>query len=140
MTNKAWLLLAVSLLGACSSNSNLSRPQTAKSTVKLDKPYVPSSRNPAQPGRSTSGTSPIGLEAVMGRDKATLEWLFGPARLNIAEPVGRKLQFVGKTCILDTYLYPEGKNGAEIVTYVDARRIDGSDTDKAQCVNSLSRR
>ncbi len=139
MTNRTWLLLAVilPLIGACSSNSNLSRPQTAKSTVKLDKPYVPSTKAP--PTTSKAGVVG-GLESVIGKDKATLERLFGPARLNIVEPVGRKLQFVGKTCVLDAYLYPESKNGAEIVTYVDTRNASGADVDKAQCVNALSRR
>ena len=31
----------------------------------------------------------------------------------------------------------DGKNGAEIVTHVDARRSDGAEVDRAQCVNAL---
>lgn len=81
-----------------------------------------------------------GLEAVMGKDVGALKRLFGDPRLDVVEVYGRKLQFTGKACVLDTFLYPEGKNGAEIVTYVDARRSDGAAVDRAACVEALQRR
>jgi hypothetical protein len=58
----------------------------------------------------------------------------------VVEVYGRKLQFVGKPCILDAYLYPDGTSGAEIVTHIDARRSDGAEVDRAACVNALMRR
>lgn len=76
----------------------------------------------------------------MGKDIGALKRLFGEPRLDIVEVYGRKLQFVGKACVLDTYLYPDGKNGMEIVTYVDARRSDGAVVDRAACVDALQRR
>jgi hypothetical protein len=81
-----------------------------------------------------------GLEAVMGKDVATLKRLFGEPRLDVVEVVGRKLQFTGTVCILDAYLYPDGKGGTEIVTHVDARRSDGAAVDRAACVDALTRR
>ncbi len=76
----------------------------------------------------------------MGKDMGTLVRMFGPPRLDIIEEQGRKLQFSGRACILDAYLYPDGKNGAETVTHVDARRSDGAEVDRAQCVNALMAR
>jgi hypothetical protein len=76
----------------------------------------------------------------MGKDMPTLVRMFGQPRLDVIEVQGRKLQFSGRACILDAYLYPDGKNGAEIVTHVDARRSDGAEVDRAQCVNALSAR
>lgn len=85
-------------------------------------------------------TGPKGLEAVMGKDVATLKRLFGEPRLDVVEVHGRKLQFVGKACVLDMFLYPEGKGRTEIVTYVDARRSDGAAVDRASCIDALQRR
>lgn len=76
----------------------------------------------------------------MGKDIGTLKRLFGEPRLDVIEVNGRKLQFVGRACVLDTYLYREGKNETEIVTYVDARRGDGAAVDRASCVDALQRR
>ncbi len=81
-----------------------------------------------------------GLEAVIGKDRAALSRLFGQPRLDVGEVYGRKLQFSGKACVLDAYLYPDGKNGTEIVTHVDARRSDGAEVDRAACVEALQRR
>jgi hypothetical protein len=76
----------------------------------------------------------------MGKDIGALKRMFGEPRLDVVEVNGRKLQFVGKACVLDTYLYPDGKSKAEIVTYVDARRGDGAAVDRAACVDALKRR
>jgi hypothetical protein len=69
-----------------------------------------------------------------------LKRMFGEPRIDVIEVSGRKLQFSGKACILDAYLYPEGKGGAEVVTHVDARRSDGAEVDRAACVDALTRR
>lgn len=80
-----------------------------------------------------------GLEAVMGKDANALTRLFGQPRLDVVEAYGRKLQFTGKACVLDAYLYPDNR-GAEVVTHVDARRADGAEVDRAACVDALGRR
>ncbi|WP_420606782.1 hypothetical protein [Novosphingopyxis sp.] len=77
-----------------------------------------------------------GLEAVLGRDEQALKRLFGEPRLDVVEPVGHKLQFIGAPCILDAYLYAD-KSGREVVTHVDARRRDGAAVDRAACVAAL---
>ncbi len=102
---------------------------------------------PAAPPERTAAAYPVrpvldkrGLEAVIGKDIGTLKRLFGEPRLDVVEVYGRKLQFAGKACVLDAFLYPDGKGGAEIVTYVDARRSDGAAVDRASCVDALQRR
>jgi len=81
-----------------------------------------------------------GLEGIIGKDAGALKRLFGEPRLDVVEVYGRKLQFVGKACVLDAFLYPEGRGNAEIVTYVDARRSDGAAVDRAACVEALQAR
>ena len=81
-----------------------------------------------------------GLESVIGKDISALKRQFGEPRLDVVEVYGRKLQFVGKPCILDAFLYPESKGGREIVAYVDARRSDGAAVDRASCIEALQRR
>lgn len=81
-----------------------------------------------------------GVDSVIGKDANTLKRLFGEPRLDVIEVYGRKLQFVGKPCILDAFLYPERKGGREVVTYIDARRSDGTTVDRAACIDALLRR
>ena len=81
-----------------------------------------------------------GLDLVMGKDVETLKRLFGEPRLDIIEVYGRKLQFIGKACVLDAFFYPDGKGGTEIVTHIDARRSDGAEVDRAACIEALIRR
>ncbi|WP_246449428.1 hypothetical protein [Novosphingopyxis iocasae] len=88
------------------------------------------------PGTASDMTDTRGLEGVLGSNEATLIRLFGKPRLDVVEPVGRKLQFIGAPCILDAYLYPD-RQGREVVTHVDARRRDGAAVDRAACVAAL---
>ena len=106
----------------------------------------PTTRQPA-PVERTAASLPArplvatrGLEGVIGKDANALKRQFGEPRLDVVEVYGRKLQFVGKPCILDAFLYPESKGGREVVTYVDARRSDGAAVDRASCVEALQRR
>ena len=81
--------------------------------------------------------SPVGLETVIGRTARYLETHFGKAELDVREGEARKLQFSGPACVLDAYLYPPKGGGEAIVTHVDARRLDGSDFDRASCAAAL---
>jgi hypothetical protein len=81
-----------------------------------------------------------GLGDVLGKGVGDLKRMFGEPRIDVVEVYGRKLQFSGKPCVLDAYLYPDTKTGAEIVTHVDARRSDGAEVDRAACVNALMRK
>jgi hypothetical protein len=42
--------------------------------------------------------------------------------------------------VLDAYLYPPRRGAEPVVAHVDTRLPDGRDTDKAACVEALSRR
>jgi len=82
-----------------------------------------------------------GLERVIERDAATLIRQFGNPRLDVREGDMRKLQFSGRDCVLDVFLYPLRPGGEPVATYVDARRpTDGADVDRARCVSALARR
>lgn len=119
------------LLAGCGTGGAASRPQTMP---------IPVDRPAAATPPPTVKLDKRGLNDVLGKGVADLKRMFGEPRIDVVEVYGRKLQFAGKPCILDAYLYPDGKNGAEIVTHVDARRSDGAEVDRAACVNALMRR
>jgi hypothetical protein len=123
-------LLAIALAG-CSADAGAQRPQPA--AIPKDRPAT---STPPRPSPSDKR----GLGDVMGKGVSDLKRMFGEPRIDVVEVHGRKLQFVGKPCILDTYLYPDSKSGAEVVTHVDARRSDGAEVDRAACVDALMRR
>ena len=108
--------------------------------VSLPRP-APPVRPVHQPVVSTPvHAPPTGLEAVMGRSANALIALFGAPGLDAREGPARKLQFLGPVCVLDAYLYPRRRGDEPVVTHVDTRLPDGRDTDKASCVEALSRR
>lgn len=118
--NRLIALAALSLgLAACAAPQNVAGPARS-----------------AAPARSTT-LSDKGLEAVIGKTSRDLEAMFGQPRLDVREFDARKLQFVGSACVLDAFLYPEGAAGAQVVTYIDARRSDGQSVDRAACVEAL---
>lgn len=131
MTRIAAIISALSLLTAGAAHADNKR--TNGNPIPLDRPAA-STPAPRQ------AQSVRGLDAVMGKDMATLVRMFGQPRLDVVEVQGRKLQFSGRACILDAYLYPEGRNGQEIVIHVDARRSDGAEVDRTQCISALSAR
>ena len=84
--------------------------------------------------------SPLGLEGVIGRTAKFLEAGLGKPVLDIREGPARKLQYSGPACVLDVYFYPPRGGGEPIAIYVDARRPDGTDFDRASCVAALTRK
>ena len=84
--------------------------------------------------------TPVGLEGVIGRTARFLEAEFGRPARDIREGPARKLQYSGPACVLDLYLYPPKGGGEAIVTWVDARRLDGTDFDRASCVAALQKK
>ena len=77
---------------------------------------------------------------LSGATAGELMRLLGQPALQIREGPGLKLQFRGRSCILDTYLYPPQQGaGPERVTYIDARTSSGGVTDKEECVLSMVR-
>jgi hypothetical protein len=93
---------------------------------------------PAPVGKPTAQVQMIpGLEGVIGSDALQLGRTFGTPRLDVVEDDARKMQWSGTACILDVYLYPPANGGKPTATYVDARRGDGRDVDRAACVAAL---
>ncbi|HEX5238274.1 MAG TPA: hypothetical protein VFW39_07420 [Sphingomicrobium sp.] len=72
---------------------------------------------------------------ILGLTANELVGHFGRPALQIREGTSLKLQFRGRSCVLDTYLYPQ--NGVLRVTHVDARTPLGYDTDQAACIFAL---
>lgn len=132
---KIWMGIAPVLLLAGCATQGVNYPQRPR--IKIDAPSrIPIPKLPT----TIPGVTATGVNAVMGKDRVALINMFGQPRLDIVEVKGRKLQFAGSQCVLDTYLYPDGRNNAEIVTYVDARRSDGAEVDRAACITSLQKR
>ncbi len=117
------VLLTMTALAACTST-----PRTAP-PVRIER----------QPPVSAPLHTPTGLETVMGRTAGALIALFGSPGLDVREGPARKLQFLGPACVLDAYLYPPRHGGDPVVTHIDTRLPDGRDTDRAACVETLSR-
>ena len=112
------------LLAGCGEGTTTS----ARGKLEAMKP-VP--RRPAAPRIEA------GLESVIGADRSGLERQFGAPRLDVREGDALKLQWSGGACILDVYLYPPARGSEPSASYVDARRGDGRDVDKASCVTAL---
>ena len=126
MGRLALALLTMTALAACVPTE---RPHSA-SAVQTER----------RPAASAPLHNPTGLELVMGRSAAALVALFGTPGLDMREGPARKLQFLGPACVLDAYLYAPRRGGDPVVTHVDTRLPDGRDTDRAACVETLSRR
>jgi hypothetical protein len=136
-------LTAIALLAALTAT--LSACASTGSAGAADRGVVMREGTPRQPVRApTTHRVPAarvqqlpGLEGVIGATPAELTRRFGPARLDVWEGDARKLQFSGSPCILDVYLYPGAQGREPQATYVDARRSDGRDVDRAACVQAL---
>ncbi|HWJ38934.1 MAG TPA: hypothetical protein VNR86_09280 [Sphingomicrobium sp.] len=61
---------------------------------------------------------------------------FGKPALQIREGGSLKLQFRGRSCVLDAYLYPQS-GGTLRVTHIDTRSPNGADLDQAACISAL---
>ena len=82
---------------------------------------------------------PASVGAIRGQTAPHLIAQFGPPLADIAEGSARKLQFAGPICVLDAYLYPQGR-GEPVVTYIDTRQRNGGPIDQASCVAALTKR
>lgn len=118
MIRATLILLPALALGACAASGPAPR-------TRMPAPYVP-----------VPTAAVAGLDRVIGQPAGALVGLFGQPAADVREGSARKLQFGNATCVLDAYLYPKG-SGEPLVTYVDARRTDGSPVDRASCVGAL---
>lgn len=133
------MLALVAVVSACSSTGGKPRGAGAP------KPPVVRQGKPRQPVRPPVNRPPPvpqvqqlpGLEGVIGGTASDLTRRFGAPRLDVLEGDARKLQFSGTPCVLDVYLYPPAAGREPQATYVDARRSDGRDVDRAACIQAL---
>lgn len=131
------LLALLPALAACAPAATQQRP--ARATSQAVPPQQPAPL-PATGFRTARVMRGPGLEGVIGADVDGLIRQFGTPRLDVWEDDARKLQFAGTRCILDVYLYPPRQGATETATWVDARRSDGRDVDRAACIAAMKRR
>jgi len=136
--------LVVPLLAGCVSASPPS--QRPVPPVRQPPPAVPAGAPAMPPPSQVRGfIAPQimrgpGLEEVSGANAARLLALFGPPALDVPEGDARKLQFRGRQCVLDVFLYPLRPGAEPSATWIEARRPDnGNDVDRAGCIAALRR-
>ena len=97
-------------------------------------PEVPQVQAPAPVQKKELTTDLLGATA------GELIQAFGQPALQVREGAGLKLQWRGRACVMDAYLYPSGSSGTLKVTHVDTRTPTGADFDQAACIFSLRER
>lgn len=131
-------LALVPALAACAPSVKQARPARPATTQPIPPQQAPAT--PATSFRSARVMSGPGLEGVIGADADALIRQFGTPRLDVWEADARKMQFAGTRCILDVLLYPQRPGATETATWIEARRSDGQDVDRAACVAATKRR
>lgn len=98
-------------------------------------------------GNQATAPAPISAPPSRTLDRVTLTGMsrsdvtryFGTPALTVQEGPGTKLQYRGKSCVIDFYFYPpESGAGEARVTHVDARDHDGRDVGKTTCASALA--
>jgi hypothetical protein len=89
------------------------------------------------PAPVTAVPRPQVRNSILGLTASELVGHFGNPALQVREGTSLKLQFRGRSCILDAYLYPSDSGGVQRVTYVDTRVSSGAATDQAACIAAL---
>ncbi|NUT00744.1 MAG: hypothetical protein HOP96_07195 [Sphingomonas sp.] len=100
------------------------------------------SRGPqqAEPETPAPVEAPPVRSGLVGLTAGELIQRMGQPALQVREGPGLKLQFRGRACVLDAYLYPPPQGtGTDKVTYVETRTATGSDANQEACIASLTR-
>ena len=135
MIRKATAALTLSALALAGCGGPLVPPSSASAPQRAGQrpaTNVYSGASAPRPSTATAG-------AIAGLGAADLARRFGPARLDLREGSAHKLQFTNSRCVLDAYLYPPRAGAEPVVTHVDARTPEGTDTDRNGCIAALSR-
>ncbi len=121
----AAILMGAVLAGCAGGAPAPARPAPARSTIV----------------RLPDVMAPQGLEGVIGQDAGALTRRFGSPRLDVVEGDARKLQFAGRDCVLDIYLYPGAAGREPTAAHVEARlRQGGAAADRGACIREVERR
>jgi hypothetical protein len=127
------LLLAFAV-SACSTGYT---PIAQKPPPRASAPVVPQPR-PTKPFRAPPAQSATGLNGVLGSQAEALIRRFGTARIDLQEGDARKLQFLGRACVLDVFFYPRAEGAEPLAAHVDARlRSNGSAVDRESCIREV---
>ncbi|WP_228241968.1 hypothetical protein [Porphyrobacter sp. GA68] len=135
------LLVLLPVLAGCTAVPTAGPPRT-QSVARGPSAPVPAT-DPAPPATGFIAPTVLrerGLEDVIGQRVSGVERLFGEPRLRVPEGDALKLQFTGRACVLDVFLYPTQPGAEPVATYVEARRAsDAEEVDRAACVRALRR-
>lgn len=120
------------------SQSQPRAPQVLRPRAQSAVPPTLPARPPRPDFRVPEMLNAPGLGDVIRQDAASLQRRFGEPRLDVREGDMRKLQFSGRACVLDVFLYPLREGAEPVATWVEARRAsDGQEVDRAACVQAL---
>jgi len=92
---------------------------------------------PQPPAPQAPPVQPQDQASLVGLTGEEMVARFGVPALQVREGGSLKLQFRGRRCVMDAYLYPSGGSGTLQVTHVDTRLPTGGDIDQAACLFSL---
>ncbi|GMN02543.1 hypothetical protein [Erythrobacter sp. MTPC3] len=95
----------------------------------------------AAPAPNPAVRQNVGPADLIGLTAGALKSRFGQARIDLAEGDARKLQFAGRSCVLDIYLYPGQRGVQPVSSHVAARLKDsGNAVDPGSCAAEIGRR
>ncbi len=100
--------------------------------------FTPATPRPAQPTQALPVEQ--SKNGIIGSDARALIRMLGEPRLDIRDPEVRKLQFGNERCVVDAYLYPQRARSDPVVTYAEARTVDGTSMDVTACIDRLKAR
>jgi hypothetical protein len=96
-------------------------------------------RQPQPPEPQVSPLSNQQLKTVVGLTASQLVGYLGNPALQVREGTSLKLQFRGRSCVLDAYLYPPANGSGPLrVLHADARSRSGTDASQAGCIAALA--
>lgn len=125
------LALAVS---ACSTGYT---PIAQQPPPRASTPVTPQPR-PTEAFRAPPTQPANGLSGILGSQAAALTQRFGAAKIDLQEGDARKLQFLGRDCVLDVFLYPRASGADPVAAHVEARlRSNGSAVDRESCIREV---
>ncbi len=132
-------LLGAALAGCAAGGAGgPAKPRAKASTVR---PSIGDGRKHSSIVVVPEVMSGQGLGGVIGSPAAALVKRFGEPRLDLTEGDAHKLQFAGKTCVLDIFLYPTAAGAQPTATHVEARvRLGGARADPGTCIREVERR
>jgi hypothetical protein len=134
-------------LAASSVTSNIASTAAARQVAAMRRVLIASTLlllagcatrpQPPQPVAPVPAPTPqVGVQRLQGMSTSDLVAHFGRPALQVREGTSLKLQFRGRSCVLDAYLYPN-QTGVLRVTHVDTRAANGVDVDQASCIGEL---